>query len=234
MVGGPNVNKEETSRTGLKVISLVLAFGLWFAINLVQPGPKSQRVVEAPVTYNPPENLIVIDPQQTVDVRLQGREASVKTLNPSMVGVVLDLSNIATGSQDIRLGPENVFVPEGLEVVSVSPSVLQLEIDNMETRLLPVEAVLEGEPAAGAKPVSWSTRPETVTASGPRSVLQRTAKLFTEPVMLDTHALSFDETVAVRQPDPLIRLQPARVRVHVELELHEPPGEPSSAAATDS
>lgn len=217
------MNKDESSRIGLKLLSLALAFALWFAINLGQPGAKSQRVVEAPVTYNPPENLIVIDPIQTIDVRLQGNEATVKTLNPAMVGVVVDLAGAATGPQDVRLGPENVFVPEGLEVVSINPSVIPLDLDYMDTRLLPVEAVVEGEPAAGAKPVSWTTRPDSVTASGPRSVLEKTNRLFTEPVILDTHAFSFEETVSVRLPDPLIRIQPPRVRVEVELELQEPP-----------
>jgi YbbR domain-containing protein len=213
--------KDESGRLGLRLLSLALAVALWLAVTLGRPGPTSQRVVEAPVTFNLPEHLILIDPRTTVSIRLQGSEKAVKTLNPAMVGILLDLSTARPGPTVATLTRENVFMPDGLNVVSISPSSIPIEIDSLDTRMLPVEAVLQGEPAAGAKLASWTARPPSVSATGPRSVLEKTTKLQTEPIFLDTHAISFEETVTIRTPDPLVVLQPSRTRVAVELQLDE-------------
>lgn len=215
--------KEESSRIWLKLLSVALAIGLWFAVNLNRAPPnQSQRLVEASVTYSTPQNLVLMDPVSQIEVWLQGSEEVVTTLNPQMVGVLLDLSGATAGTMEVPLGPENVFIPKGVEVVSVEPSVINLEFDYRETLQMPVREVLEGEPAAGARVVSRRVTPDQVTATGPRSVLERTRNLTTEPVRLDTHALSFEETVAVRLPHSLITIQPQRVRVRVELELDVP------------
>ena len=214
--------KDESSRLGLKVLSVALAIGLWFAVNLDRPSQQSQRLVEASVSYNTPQNLVLMDRVSEVEVWLKGDEAAVTTLNPQMVGVLLDLSEAVSGTMEVRLGPENVFSPEGVEVVSVEPSFISLEFDYREQRQLPVREVLQGEPAAGARVISRNVQPDQVTVNGPRSVLERTRNLTTEPVQLDTHALTFEENVAVQVPHPLISIQPTKVTVRVELELETP------------
>lgn len=226
--------KEESSRVWLRLVSIALAIGLWFAVNLHRPSNQSQRLVEASVTYNTPQNLVLMDPVSRVEVWLQGSESEVTTLNPQMVGVLLDLSTAKVGTMEVRLGPENVFIPEGVEVVSLAPSVINLEFDYRDTLQMPVREVLEGEPAAGARVVSRRVTPDQVTATGPRSILERTRSLTTEPVRLDTHAISFEEKVNVRLPHSLITIQPTRVQVRVELELDIPdvPGVEGSSAET--
>ncbi len=226
--------KDESSRLGLKFLSVALAIALWFAVNLSRPNQQSQRLVEASVSYNTPQNLVLMDRVSEVEVWLRGNEAAVTTLNPQMVGVLLDLSEARIGTMEVRLGPENVFSPEGVEVISVEPTVISLEFDYREQRQLPVREVLEGEPAAGARIISRKVEPDQVTVNGPRSVLERTRSLSTEPVHLDTHALTFEQSVAVQVPHHLISIQPTKVTVRVELELETPdvPGAEEGSAET--
>ncbi|MEM9293545.1 MAG: CdaR family protein [Acidobacteriota bacterium] len=227
--------QEQDSLLGLKLLSLVLAVTLWLVVSSKDvPEETSQRVVQASVTYSsPPPGLILLDPLPEVEVRLRARESVLRSLNPQMVAVVLDLSTNSVGSFDKLIGPENVLVPEGIDVVSVAPANTTLELDVLDTRLLPVRVELDGEPAAGSKLIGWQVDPEEVTVTGPRTVLQGINNLATERVVLDTHALSFDERSTLRLPNALLTAQPNRVRVTVELQPPEaptPPGGPADRA----
>lgn len=227
---------EDGNRLGLKILSIALAIGLWLGVSVEKPGDRSQRVVEASVTYNTPPELILLDPVSKVEVRLQGSEETVRTLNPQMVGVLLDLREASEGDLEVRVGPENVFAPEGTEVVSITPSQLRLAFDRVETWFLPVREDLQGEPAAGARLLSYTSSPDQVAATGPESILKTFTFVTTEPIRLDTHALSFEETVSIRAPNPLISIQPSRVKVRIELELQEPdsPSVPDPLPEVDS
>lgn len=171
--------KDESSLLGLKVLSLVLAIGLWFAVNLERPSHQGERMVEASVTYSTPANLILLEPPSKVQVRIQGRESLVSSLNPQMVYVRLDLTDAEAGTVEVSLGPENVSVPPGLDVLSITPGALSLDFDFLDTRVLPVQERIEGEPAAGAKVISRVVVPDRVTISGPRSLVARTRNLET-------------------------------------------------------
>lgn len=224
--------KEESSRLGLKILSVVLAIGLWFTVNLDRQSNQSQRQVDASVSYNTPQHLVLMEGISSVKVGLQGDEDAITTLNPQMVGVLLDLSDAEAGTMEVRLGPENVFSPKDVEIVSVEPSIISLEFDVREQLQLPVREVLAGEPAAGARVGSRTVRPDLVTVNGPKSVLDTTRSLNTEPLDLNGHALTFEENVAIQVPHPLVSIQPTRVTVRVELELETPdvPGLSSASA----
>jgi hypothetical protein len=64
-----------------------------------------------------------------------------------------------------------------------------------------------------------------VVVEGPSSRLARLDHVETQPIDLDGHALSFEETVGVVSPDSLVQIQqPARVRVRVPLKITQPAG----------
>lgn len=221
---------ERTTLIGLRLVSLLLAVVLWFILSYQRPENQSVRVVEAPVTFDTPTNLILMDPVQRVAVRLRGSSESVKSLNPQMVGVVVDLSKVTeAGTLEIELDDDSVFVPGGLHVVAIEPRMISLELDHLDSRPVRVDVALVGEPAAGALYRGHEVNPPQVTATGPRSMLEKLSTLTTQPVALDSHALPFEETVDIRPPSLLITTQPSRVRVRVELE--PPPLEAPGAAS---
>jgi YbbR domain-containing protein len=141
-----------------------------------------------------------------------------------MVNLLVDLSEYReAGALELPLSADNVSLPKGLEVVSIDPSLVQVELDYVDSWRLPVQVDTIGEPAAGARLLSALPTPAEVTVTGPRTVLEKHSFLVTEPVSLNTHALPFEETVPLRQPDPLLTLQPPRVRVRVDLQPPELP-----------
>lgn len=210
---------------GLRLIALGIAIGIWFNASVEDRLVSSEKVVEASVSYISPRGFVVINPVQNVNVRLGGSKKAIRQLNPSMVDVQVDLSRRPPGINDVALSSENVLAPDGLEVASIEPNTIRVDLEREITQRLPVFPKLTGEPAAGSVAQEPEVFPSQVLVTGPESILSRIESLSTAPVSLDGHALTFDESVAVMAPDPLIQIvQPAKVTVRVPL---QPPADPS-------
>lgn len=213
--------RESTSRLLLRLLSVGIAVALWFFISVDRLENESQRVVAAPVTFDTPDNLILLNPMETVNVRLKGKTRAVTSLNPQMVGVFVDLRDRTdAGSLAVRLGPDAVFTPDDLDVVTIDPEEITLELEHVDTTQVPLQARFLGEPAAGARVEEVRFEPDGVRITGPRSMVENITFLPVE-INLNRRALSFEETLELVTPDPLILTQPRRVRTYVEMSQPE-------------
>jgi YbbR domain-containing protein len=209
----------ESARTwGLRLLALSIAVGVWFSVSFEDREALSERMVEASVSYNRPRSFVILDPVGTVNVRLRGSSKLIRQLNPYQVDVQVELAQTQPGTVNVNLGPENVLMPDGLEVVSIEPNVIRVELEREISQRLPVVPRLVGEPAAGSIVEEPEVFPNLVLVTGPESLLAKVQSLSTRPVDLNGHALSFEETVAVVPPDPLIQVvQPSKVSVRVPM-----------------
>ena len=203
---------------GLRALALGIAIALWFSISLEDREALSERLVEAGVSYDRPRGFIILDQEPSVRVRVRGGSKQVRELNPYQVNVQVELTSPAAGLFNVTLGPENVLLPDGLEVVSIEPNVIRVELEAEVTRRLPVVPEIVGRPAAGALVEEPVVFPNLVLVSGPTSLVRRTESLKTVPISLDGHALTFEAEVPVVPPDPLVRIvQPTRVTVRIPM-----------------
>jgi YbbR domain-containing protein len=204
---------------GLRLLALGIAIGIWFNASVEDRLVSSEKVVEASVSYNRPHGFIIVNSVQNVNVRVTGSKKAIRQLNPYMVDVSVDLGQRQTGVATINLTPENVLLPDGLEVVSIEPNTIRVDLEREVTQRLPVVPKIVGEPAAGATVGDPVVLPNQVMVVGPEPMLARIESLTTRPVSLDGHALSFEEEVPVVSPDPLIQIvQPSRVTVQVPMQ----------------
>lgn len=203
---------------GLRLLALGIAIALWFSISLEDREALSERLVDASVSYDRPLGFIIMDPEQSVRVRVRGTSKQVRELNPYQVNVQVKLERTEPGTFSINLSSENVLLPGALEVVSIDPPVIRVEVEREDTQRLPVRVKLTGEPAAGAVVDEVEIFPNQVLVSGPESLLRRTEFLETIPINLDGRALTFDTEVPVVPPDPLVQIvQPTRVTVRIPM-----------------
>jgi YbbR domain-containing protein len=202
----------------MRILALAIAVALWFFLSWEKRENQSERVIQASVTYNTVEDMIVLDPIQQVDVRVRGDARRVRTLNPLLANVLVELESREPGLAEATLSPEQVFVPEGVRVVSVNPNTLQVSLDRVMTLQLPVEVTLVGEPAAGASVDDPVAIPPVVEVRGPESRLRETRSIQTRPVSLNGHAQTFEETASLVPPDPLANVDPGVVRIRVPME----------------
>ena len=211
----------------LRMTALTLALLLWLFVTVERRGERpAEKVVEAPVTYNPPPGMVLLDPEERVRVRLRGSERDIRRVNPYQIDVQVEVDDPRAGIHEVPLEVENVLMPDGLEVVSLDPSVLRVRLDLEVRRLLPVQVPLSGEPAGGAVQDSPPrVDPPSVLATGPRELVSALSALRTNPISLDGHALPFEETALLLSPDPLVQLIPQVVTVYVPLSQPRPPAD---------
>ncbi|MDH3403149.1 MAG: CdaR family protein [Acidobacteriota bacterium] len=210
---------------GLRLLALGLAGLAWFIFSGEKREPLSEKVIDAAVRYDLPESFLLLERVEMVRVSARGPLSKIRSLTAPFIDVFVDLP-AQEGVQQVALGSDQVILPEGLEVVSVEPNVIEVTLDRLATRFVPVEATLAGEPAAGARVLSTRVVPNKVLVAGPASRIAALEGVNTLPVDLSGHARDFEMEVAVRPPEPLINIQ-EQPTVNVIIRLEIPGVEPA-------
>ena len=219
----------ERARTwALRLLALGISIGIWFNASVEDRLVPSERIVEASVSFIRPRGFMVIDPVRTVNVRLLGNKRAVRQLSPDQVSVSVELSTRQEGSATLNLSRDNVLAPDGLEVVSIEPSTIQVQLEREITQRVPVAPEIVGKPAPGLIVGVVEVFPSQVLVSGPESKIQRIVSLSTPPIDIEGRTSTLDETVPVLASDQLIQIvQPSRVTVRIPI---QPPPAADGAA----
>ena len=206
---------------GLRFFSLLVAIMAWAVISFGQRERFTEQRLEVPLQWvGTPSDLIMLEAPDNVEVVLSGPESRMETVNRFLITLQVDLGDAVKGPQTVRLTPEAVNRPQGIEVVAIEPSTISIELDELVTEVRPVRAVLSGEPAAGAVVTGTRVSPSTVAVRGPESILSAIQELTTEPLSLDGHAIDFEERKLIE--DPGSRVTPLQLVVTVQITLEVP------------
>jgi len=160
--------------------------------------------------------------QDTVTISLEGLKADVDGVKPSEVRAWIDVPKLQTGTYSL---PVRVSLPQALErKVAARPTVpnVSATIEELSSRVLPIEARIKTSPPIGYAPGEPSITPSTVTVSGGSSVVERIARLV---VIVDPTPLrpSVDDYVAIKALDARneeikgVEITPEGARVVLEL-----------------
>ena len=133
----------------LKLLSLALAFSLWVTVTGVNQIPKI-FTVPLEIALGDGHTLLGLPPT-TGTVRVRGPESALRGIDGVGMELLVDLSETTPGEKPtVQLGKENlVGLPSGVEVESITPNRLSLEVDWKVLRQLPVVPAFEGEPPEG-------------------------------------------------------------------------------------
>jgi len=214
---------ERAGRWGLRILALVGAIVVWWFVSVEKRERVSEKVVDASLSYSPSPGLILLDPQQTVKVRLRGPERRIRAIAPFELDVVVDVQADGPGVMPVQLRSDNVLAPDEVEVVSIDPNTLELRLDREALAELPILVRLTGEPAGGTVPGDPIPKPPRARVRGPATIVSSLSAVFTSPISLDGHALDFSQTVSVVSSDPLVRIvEPLFVTVQIPMHVPEP------------
>jgi YbbR-like protein len=196
----------------LKVLSVALALLLWMVVSGEEIVERGLRV---PLELQQvPANIELLgDVPTTVDVRVRGVSGTLSRLGAGDVIAVLDLRTARTGRRLFPVGPEQVRVPFGVEVVQVTPSAVAMAFELSATRLVPVVPAVDGRPAPGFIVGPLVAEPRSVDVIGPESAVKRVTEVLTEPVSVTGARTAVKETVSLGLLDPSLRLKAVRSAV---------------------
>ena len=177
---------------GVKVISFLFAIFIWlFVMNQGTPSTLiPEQTVSIPlVASGLPQNMVVMSVLPLVRVRLQGINPSA---NISDIYAQIDLSSGAPGERSYRI---NVIAPVGTNVVDVQPANIKLQLDTLQEKTVPVEAIVTGVPADGYQLGTIFVKPSAVNVRGPSSILSTLTK-----VTVEISATGANETIQITRP----------------------------------
>ncbi len=173
-----------TENWTLKLISLFLALLLWMFILGERRLEVGYRV---PLELqNIPEGLMVVNEVPTlVDVRVSGPRTLQMKVTPNDISIVVDLADLKPGLTTFKRMEERLNLPSGLQVTRLSPSFIDLKLERIKEKLVPVKILLTGEPISGFTLHSARAVPDEVIIEGGETELKSISEVATEEVSLD-------------------------------------------------
>lgn len=209
----------------LKLLSLVFALVLWFFVM----GERRQEIgFPVPLKLeNIPKGLMVANEvPNLVDVRISGPRTLLMNLSPQDISISVDLKNLKPGVTSFKRLDEKLNIPSALRVTRVSPSFVDVKLERIKEKQVPVVATLEGEPMPGYKLTGTKLAPQKVTVVGAESELKDIRQVVTEPVRLTEVTESFSLMVPLNYQGNYTQLKEQEA-VEVQVSI-EPIPEPAS------
>ena len=203
---------------GLKLVSLLLAAGLWF---LVARSPIAEVEIKVPIEFHSlPENLEIDSASFTeAQIRVRGPERAIHRLGTSDIRAAINLANVQPGERTFDLTAQQVHVPQDLEVVQIVPGQFQLSFDTRTTRTVEVRARVTGNFASGMRVAQVIADPSNIMITGPRRRVEAVESATTDPVGVSGTMTRQSFITQAYVPDPLIQVvHPAPIRVTVIME----------------
>lgn len=158
----------------VKLVSVLLALILW--LQVARAVPETQRsLAGVPVQLrNAPPGLeaVAVSPA-VVTVTIRGRGRAFAALTESDLVAQVDLAGARAGRFSYRV--DRVTVPRGVTLVGVAPEEVQVTLEAVAEREVPVRLRVTGRPAAGYEAGEATVVPERVLVRGRESLVAAVA-----------------------------------------------------------
>lgn len=204
----------------LKILSLILAFFLWFSINVTERD--AERLVELPVSVRrlAPGLIVTNLPAKPAVYTLRGPRTILDGVDERKVRVSLDLSAAGPGESRLELNGDMVRpeLPRRLKVLRVEPARLKVRVERLVRRRLPVRADLAGMPALGYTVAESTVTPGQVEVTGPASKVDELKEITTETVDLRGLSETMHRDALLSWAGDFLSFTPERVVVTVTVE----------------
>jgi len=204
--------------SGIKVVSLLLAIGLWLG---VARDPIAEVEMRVPLEFrNLPDSLEIDSASVTeAQIRIRGPERAIHRLQAADVRAQIDLASARPGERTFDLSGGQVHVPQEVEVVQIIPGQFHLSFDNRATRVVEVRPRITGTFASGMRVAQTVADPPNIMISGPRRRIDAVEAATTDPVDVSGAMTRASFVTQAYVPDPLIQVvHPVPIRVTVIME----------------
>src|SRR3954451_8478628 len=142
----------------IKVLSMVLAVTLFV---LVRNDKDATSGAYVKVIYTLPEDRVLVsEPAPEVKVSVRGPWTKLQHLDRTLEPLHIDLTRVHT--PDVRIDEDMLKLPAGVRVSSIVPSEVHVEFEPRIVREVPVQPILEGQPAEGYRVAKVTAEPGTV------------------------------------------------------------------------
>ncbi|MBO4852657.1 MAG: hypothetical protein J5477_03410 [Schwartzia sp.] len=157
-----------------KIVAFLAAFVLWvFVMNDQNPATENGFSVPL-VVLNAPSEARVTQSAESVKVKLRAPRSVLAAANAEEVHAFVDLGGLEPGTHPLHV---QTVVPQGMEIVSVTPDTVKFTIDPIIQKRMPIRLVRTGAPPAGLTVAGIEPDTQMVTIVGPQSIINTVAEV---------------------------------------------------------
>ena len=181
---------------GLKLLSLTFALLLWL---FVMGEQKAEVGYTVPLELkNLPVGLVVANEVPSlVDVRISGPRTLLSNIQSSALSMSVDLQGLQAGLTTFKRLDQNLNIPSALRVSRLSPSYVEVKLERIRQKNVPVRVSFNGQLANGATLGSVIVRPESVMIEGAESEVKDVDSVETEAIDITLAQESFTLTLPI-------------------------------------
>lgn len=204
-----------------KLLAVIASLALWFAISAERRERSIERTFDVPLALiGVPDDLIITNRvQESINVRLRGRQSQLRQISSQALEATLDLSDAREGSMTVTISPSSLNIREDIEVVSIVPPQVTFRLELRRQKGVPIRPFLMGEPPPGYRIGAILLEPAVALVSGPESMIREYTEASTERIVLTGRNQGFTVNVGVVSDRSLVRIvEPASTRVVVPIE----------------
>jgi len=182
--------------------------------------PTTARFSNVRLSMQSSDNTISDSEVSTIDLVLSGDARKINQIDSLSASV--DLRGLAPGERTVTLTPTNVFVPlpPGVKIDDIWPNRVQVKLERVEEKDVPVKIETTGDPASNMEVYSRNATPSRITVRGPESVLDQLTSISTEKIDLKGRTGDFTVTQPLAVTDSKATVQRGDVSVTFRIGEH--------------
>ena len=222
-----------TNNWSLKVLALLVGLVLWLSV-VGQENTEMSVRIPLELRNIPGGMMVGNDVPTDIDLRLFGYQRRIRMASTQYLAKTLNLDNLTEGEHFFILRPEDFNLPNGVEVIRVSPSTVQINLVRTTTREVQVRPVLHGAPAEGFVVDDTVFTPTKVQVVGAMRDMDNLDWVWTVPIDINDKSASFNVQTRLRWPTgQIVRLEPSTVEARISIRpLFKPGAEDANSSTT--
>jgi YbbR domain-containing protein len=206
----------------LKLVAFILALVLWLTL-IPEEKIFSEKTLTIPLeTFNiPTEMELVQKPSPTIDVTIRAPNRLINQITSANVFAKLNLERATFIQEEYPLNKTMISIPEGAEVIKISPNKVNLKLEKTKQAMLDVVPNIIGKLQEGFKIEKIDVSPTSVLVKGPESKIKEKDKVRTSPVDISslTHSVEIEADLILPKPD--LRLASSQTKVKISIVIKE-------------
>lgn len=164
----------ETKNITPKILAIVLAVILWMYVMNEQNPPFEASFTLPLEVRNAATSMVISDVPETVKVKIRGPRSVVAGVLTKDLKAFVDVKGLSEGVHSVTV---SATIPSNIELVEIIPDKVNVRIENIISRQLPVEVRLTGTPAKGTVVGKAAAATESVTIEGPKTIVGTVEKV---------------------------------------------------------
>jgi diadenylate cyclase len=179
------LRSEGFRRATVALFCFLLVASAWGGLN---QGRDTLISLDVPVHY---QNLrsgveIVETSANSVRLQLSGFSTLINAVRPDQIAIKIDLGAAEPGMNTFQINAPNVALPPGIALTGLSPSRVDVILDTVATRSLPVQVDWSGKLPDGVILTAVQVEPSALLVKGRAQLLEEINTIYTEKIPLET------------------------------------------------